>query len=704
MQRRKTFFRFPSLSLKSSSTEAAAEAPAAEPEPQHAPKPPEKTPSSGAPPSASRHSDKCGLLPVLTPPARLHSCGQNTEPADASSEFPSSLQDGLHQADECADSRESLRSEKPSDPFLPSPSPHRCPPPPTCLTPPSPLTCLTPASSPSASSSSRGPLAFAAVDGASRGCEAREAAQASPLSEAPRALEPIEEGKVAVARASPLAEAPQADPDASVGTLNVLGGYEVVGEIARKKKSSLWLCRRRAEAPRLMGGVGDARADSELFAVKEVQKASVVTQKQAEHLWNERRVLEEAAFFPEVQCSVHRLVETFKSDSALFFVFEAVLGGPLHRHIRFEGGFPVDRVRWYAAELVLILEALHRRGVLYRDLQASNILLADDGRLKLVDFGLAKNLEHPEPSAVPPSAASTPVAPASSSQSPSPSSSAPPSAPPSAPVSPSASASALPSSELKRTFSYCGTLHAMAPEVIAEGRRAAACEPPAQGSSKKWRGCGLFEAGASRSHSREQEKSVSKSASSFAPVGGKNRFFPRLAEPRSRSRSSEPNRRATEPRKQADDHASPRGYSFPADWWSLGVVIFEMLYNAVPFGYHDYENGRSRPICELVKNSPSTVVFPRDRRVPDEAKDLILRLLQADPEKRLGRRGAEEVKRHVFFRTVDWETLDSIRRAPSVPPALRHFIPEVERGLGLMPFVEGKKEKQKAEGDPFADF
>ncbi|KFH00507.1 AGC kinase [Toxoplasma gondii VAND] len=698
MQRRKTFFRFPSLSLKSSSTEAA-EAPAAEFEPHNAPKPPEKAPPSGAPPSASGPSDKSGFLPVLSPPARLDSAGRSTEPADASSELPSGLQDGLHQADECADCRESLRSEKPSDPFLPSPSPHRCPPPPpscltppsplTCLTPPSPLTCLTPPSPPSPSSS-RGPSAFADADEASRGREAREAAQkqASPLADAPRALEPIEEGKVAVARASPLAEAPQAERDAAFGAPKVLGGYEVLGEIARKKKSSLWLCRRRAEAPRLLGRVEDAHGDpepSELFAVKEVQKASVVTQKQAEHLWNERRVLEEAAFFPEVQCSVHRLVETFKSDSALFFVFEAVLGGPLHRHIRFEGGFPVDRVRWYAAELVLILEALHRRGILYRDLQASNILLADDGRLKLVDFGLAKNLERPEPSAIPPCAASTLAAPASSSQS-------------------SASASALSSSELKRTFSYCGTLHAMAPEVIAEGRRAAACAPPAQGSSKKWRGCGLFEAGASRSHSREQEKSLSKSASSFAPVGGKHRLFPRLAEPRSRSRSSEPNRRTAEHGPQADEQGSPRGYSFPADWWALGVVIFEMLYNAVPFGYHDYENERSRPICELVKSSPSTVIFPRDRRVPDEAKDLILRLLQADPEKRLGRHGAEEVKSHSFFRTVDWETLDSIRRAPSVPPTLRHFIPEVEHGLGLMPFIEGKKEKQKAEGDPFADF
>lgn len=153
-----------------------------------------------------------------------------------------------------------------------------------------------------------------------------------------------------------------------------------------------------------------------LYAVKGILKSSVVTQKQAEHLWNERQLSEAITGMPEVQCSTQRFVETLKTSSSIYFVFEAVTGGPLHRHIRFEGGFPCERVRWYSAELVLILEALHARGILYRDLQASNILIAHDGRLKLVDFGLAKDLN---------------------------------------------------ASRLKRTRSYCGTLHAMAPEILA---------------------------------------------------------------------------------------------------------------------------------------------------------------------------------------------------------------------------------------------
>ena len=55
-----------------------------------------------------------------------------------------------------------------------------------------------------------------------------------------------------------------------------------------------------------------------------------------------------------------------------------------------EVNFLEDDCRFYAAELVLALEYLHSKDIIYRDLKPENVLLDNDGHLKIIDFGLSK--------------------------------------------------------------------------------------------------------------------------------------------------------------------------------------------------------------------------------------------------------------------------------------------------------------------------
>jgi serine/threonine protein kinase len=68
---------------------------------------------------------------------------------------------------------------------------------------------------------------------------------------------------------------------------------------------------------------------------------------------------------------------------------EYVSGGDLMLHIQRQH-FSYERARFYAAEVLLALEYLHKNNIVYRDLKLDNILLTLDGHIKLADYGLCK--------------------------------------------------------------------------------------------------------------------------------------------------------------------------------------------------------------------------------------------------------------------------------------------------------------------------
>lgn len=74
-------------------------------------------------------------------------------------------------------------------------------------------------------------------------------------------------------------------------------------------------------------------------------------------------------------------------------VLEFIPGGELFTHLRKAGKFSNDQTRFYAAQIVMAVQCLHAEGVVYRDLKPENLLLDDEGYLKITDFGFAKYVE-----------------------------------------------------------------------------------------------------------------------------------------------------------------------------------------------------------------------------------------------------------------------------------------------------------------------
>ena len=72
-----------------------------------------------------------------------------------------------------------------------------------------------------------------------------------------------------------------------------------------------------------------------------------------------------------------------------YAVQELMPGGDLLSLLLTEGCFSESLTRQFTSEIVLALNFLHTIGIIHRDLKPDNILLGEDGHLKLADFGLS---------------------------------------------------------------------------------------------------------------------------------------------------------------------------------------------------------------------------------------------------------------------------------------------------------------------------
>ncbi|KAG6721015.1 probable serine/threonine protein kinase IRE isoform X2 [Carya illinoinensis] len=310
--------------------------------------------------------------------------------------------------------------------------------------------------------------------------------------------------------------------------------FEIIKPISRGAFGRVFLARKRA--------TGD------LFAIKVLKKADMIRKNAVESILAERNILISVR-----NPFVVRFFYSFTCRENLYLVMEYLNGGDLYSLLRNLGCLDEDMARVYIAEVVLALEYLHSLNVIHRDLKPDNLLIAQDGHIKLTDFGLSK-------------------------------------------------------------VGLINSTDDLRPSVSGTG----------------FLGDDDLKSQSSVKREQRQKQEV---------VGTPDYLAPEIL--------------------------LGMGHGATADWWSVGVIIFEMLVGVPPFNAE-----HPQQIFDNIINRD--IPWPKiPEEMSYEAYDLIDKFLTENPVQRLGATGAKEVKQHSFFKDINWDTLER-QKAMFIPTAEAH--------------------------------
>ena len=146
-----------------------------------------------------------------------------------------------------------------------------------------------------------------------------------------------------------------------------------------------------------------------------------------------------------------------------------------------------------------------------------------------------------------------------------------------------------------------------------------------------------------------------------------------------------------------------QGYGQEIDWWSLGVIMFEMM-----IGYPPFYSESSTETCKKILNWEENLEIRKEANISKEAVDILKKLIN-DPEIRLGRNGAEEVKQHPYFKNVNWKHVKETMTPPFIPelkgPFDTKYFDEYEESEPFYPVNNNEKNNKYQKKDIcFVDF
>ncbi|EEF37893.1 protein kinase PINOID 2 [Ricinus communis] len=353
------------------------------------------------------------------------------------------------------------------------------------------------------------------------------------------------------------------------------------------------------------------------YAMKVVDKEALVIRNKLQRAEVEKEILGmlDHPFLPT-------LYAEFEASHYSCLVMEFCPGGDLYAARQRQPGrrFSISSAKFYAAETLLALEYLHMMGIIYRDLKPENVLVREDGHIMLSDFDLCLKCD-----VVPKVIRST--------------------------KKPNLS-EAIDDDDHKNIETCFIT-----PSCATPIQPVLSCFSSSNKKKKATKVTTITERvdnnhgehhNHHHHHHHHQELLVDPELVA-EPINARSKSFVGTHE------------------YLAPEVISGQGHGSAVDWWTLGVFLYEMLYGRTPFKGENNEKTLINILKQPLSFPRIIVSSSKEYEEMVKVQDLISKLLVKNPKKRIGSlKGSVEIKRHEFFKGVNWALIRSVR-PPEVP-------------------------------------
>eukprot|EP01103_Thecamoeba_quadrilineata_P015378 TRINITY_DN4841_c0_g1_i2.p1 TRINITY_DN4841_c0_g1~~TRINITY_DN4841_c0_g1_i2.p1 ORF type:complete len:295 (-),score=43.41 TRINITY_DN4841_c0_g1_i2:135-1019(-) len=121
------------------------------------------------------------------------------------------------------------------------------------------------------------------------------------------------------------------------------------------------------------------------LAMKQMDKRVIIDKNVVDNILNEKNLLREV----RGSAFVLHIYKTFQTEDDLCMIMPYMAGGDLRYHLLNHHRFPEEQVRFYASQIVLGIEGLHKFGVIHRDIKPDNLLVDEDGYCYIADLNVS---------------------------------------------------------------------------------------------------------------------------------------------------------------------------------------------------------------------------------------------------------------------------------------------------------------------------